>query len=99
MYDQTLPHHVNRTLTLVIYQDELAMGIAQEPERFIPNIQEFRNRWQVLRQAYAIIPPKVYAIEQAAGTPMYLLASNRRAVIVAREQPTEANRRPQRPDQ
>ena len=36
MYDHTLPHHVNRTVTLVQHQDELAMGIALEPERFVP---------------------------------------------------------------
>ena len=99
MYDQTLPHHVNRTLTLVIHQDELAMGIALEPERFVPSIRDFRDRWQAHREAYAIITPKGLVQEQAAGTPMHVLASNRRAVVVAREEPTEATRRPQRPDQ
>lgn len=98
MYDQTMPHHVSRTLTLVHYEGELAMGISMEPERFVPNIGVFRERWQAHGQAYAIITPNRFAQEQAAGTPMHLLSSNRRAVIVAREEPTAANRRPTRPE-
>ena len=99
MYDQTMPHHVNRSLTLVHYRGELAMGIAQEPERFVASIGEFRARWKTHQQAYAIITPNRFAEEQAVGTPMHILSSNRRAVIVAREEPSEATRRPLRPDQ
>ena len=99
MYDQTLVHHVKRTLTLVTHQDEFAMGIALEPELFVANMSDFRDRWRAQQQAYAIITPSAFAQEQTVGTPMHILASNRRAVIIAREEPTDANRRPQRPDQ
>ena len=85
MYDQTLPWEIGRTVTLVSYQDELAMGISQEPERAISSMQEFRKRWLAVPQAYAMITPEYFAAEQRLGTPMVVLASNRKALIVARK--------------
>lgn len=96
MYDQTLPLHIGRTLTVVGYRGELAMGISREPERAISSIEEFRKLWQAHPQAYAIVTPARFAEEQAAGVPMVVLASNRKAVIVAREPPSESTRRPPR---
>jgi 4-amino-4-deoxy-L-arabinose transferase-like glycosyltransferase len=93
MYDQTIPLHIGRTLTIVNYQGELAMGIACEPELALASIEEFRKRWQTLPQAYAIITPLQFVEEQAAGMPMVLLAGNRKAVIVARQPPNESTRR------
>lgn len=96
MYDQTLPLHIGRTLTVVGYRGELAMGISREPERALSNIEEFRVLWQAHPQAYAIVTPKQFAEEQAAGMPMVVLASNRKAVIVARNLPSESSKRPPR---
>jgi 4-amino-4-deoxy-L-arabinose transferase-like glycosyltransferase len=87
MYDQTLPYYLGRTLTLVNYRSELEMGIAQEPERAIATIDEFRRRWRAHRQAYASMPRKRFDQEQLAGTPAILLAANRKTVIVARAAP------------
>ena len=85
MYDQTLPWEIGRTVTLVSYQDELALGISQEPERAISSMQEFRERWLALPQAYAMITPEHFAAEQSRGTSMVVLSSNHKALIVARK--------------
>ncbi len=98
MYDQALPVIIGRTLTVVRYRGELAMGIAQEPGQAVASIDEFRERWHLHPQAYAIITVQQFGQEQAADTPMMVLAQNRRAVIVARSLPTDANRMPPRPD-
>ena len=94
LYDQTLPLHLRRTLTIVNFRGELATGISLEPERVLSSIEEFRNLWQARPQAYAIITREQFAEEQAVGTPMVVLAGNRKALIVARETPSETTRRP-----
>ena len=85
MYDQTLSLEIKRPVVLVAYQDELAMGISEEPERAIKTIEEFRQRWFLERQAYAIMTPKRLVEEQNLGTPMIVLVANKRVVIVARK--------------
>jgi len=40
-YEQTLPFYLKRTLTLVKFQDEMAFGIMQEPQRWIPDYASF----------------------------------------------------------
>ncbi|MFZ2523713.1 MAG: glycosyltransferase family 39 protein, partial [Candidatus Ferrigenium altingense] len=40
-YEQTLPFYLKRTFTLVQYQDEMAYGIQQEPQRWVPTVEEF----------------------------------------------------------
>lgn len=61
------------------------MGIYEEPERAIKTIEEFRQRWFLERQAYAIMTPKRLVEEQNLGTPMIVLVANKRVVIVARK--------------
>ncbi|MDD5300041.1 MAG: glycosyltransferase family 39 protein [Gallionella sp.] len=66
-YEQTLPFYLQRTFTLVQYQDEMAFGIRQEPQRWIPTIEEFAKVWATQREAFAIMPAYVYAQLQAAS--------------------------------
>jgi hypothetical protein len=96
MYDQTLPLHIGRTLTVVNYRGELALGMSREPWRAVPSIEEFREMWQAHSQAYAIIAYRQFAEEQAAGVPMVILAGNRKAVIVVRNLPAKETMRPPR---
>lgn len=95
MYDQTLPLHLGRPVTLVCYRDELAMGIAEEPARAISSIEEFRSRWHALAQAYAILKPDRFLAEKHAATPMVVLAASPRAVIVARSPVAPSGRLPE----
>lgn len=84
MYDQTLPLHIGRSLILAAYQGELAMGIGQKPERAIQTMEEFREQWLAQSQAYAIITHTRFVEEKNLGTPMFVLAANRKALIIAR---------------
>ncbi|HEX5337589.1 MAG TPA: glycosyltransferase family 39 protein [Gallionella sp.] len=61
-YEQTLPFYLKRTFTLVQYQDEMAFGILQEPQRRVPTLEEFAKVWATQPEALAIMP--VYALPQ-----------------------------------
>ncbi len=82
MYEQTLPYYLDRTLTLVDYQDELAFGIAQEPEKWVPSMAEFKQRWNAEPDAFAVMDPTSYAELAADGLPMTLVARDARRVFV-----------------
>ena len=60
-YEQTLPFYLKRTFTLVQYQDEMGFGIQQEPQRWIPTLDEFAKVWAAQPEALAIM--QVYAFE------------------------------------
>ena len=68
-YEQTLPFYLQRTFTLVQYQDEMDFGIGQEPQRWIPTVGEFVKTWAAQHEALAIMPVYAYAQlqEQAAS--------------------------------
>jgi 4-amino-4-deoxy-L-arabinose transferase-like glycosyltransferase len=99
MYDQSLPHHLQRTLTVVRFRGELEMGIAQDPAKAIASVEEFRRLWQSQRQAYAIMPRAQFDEERIKGTPFSVLAMNRNCVIVTRAALSETEKRPRRADQ
>jgi len=84
MYDQTLPYYLGRTVIQVEHPDELAMGIASEPERAIATIEQWRGAWQVVGDAYAIIQPNDYETLRREGVPMRELGRDGRRVIVSR---------------
>jgi hypothetical protein len=84
MYDQTLPWYLGRTVTQVEHPDELAMGIASEPERAIGTVAEWKARWQALDQAYAIMPPEDFDALSRDGVPMRVIGRDPRRVMVVR---------------
>ncbi|MEK7810590.1 MAG: glycosyltransferase family 39 protein, partial [Pseudomonadota bacterium] len=53
MYEQTLPFYIKHTLLLVNYQDEMAFGIRQEPQRWIPDMAAFVAAWNGQKEALA----------------------------------------------
>ena len=83
-YDQTLPYYLKRTVTMVIYMDELGFGIAQEPQKFIPDRAGFEQAWQTAPQAWALMDPDTYQQLLAAGLPMRLAAQDPRHIIVSK---------------
>jgi 4-amino-4-deoxy-L-arabinose transferase-like glycosyltransferase len=84
LYDQTLPLNLNRTVTLVDYTDEFALGLRIEPRKGISTVDEFRQTWRQATRAYAVMSSSQYANEVAAGTPMHLMARDPRLVLVQR---------------
>ena len=85
MYDQTLPFYLGRTTTLVAYRDELALGIVAEPERQIPTVAAWIERWRARDDGYAVLLPADYTRLAADGVPMRVLARDSRRVIVSRK--------------
>jgi 4-amino-4-deoxy-L-arabinose transferase-like glycosyltransferase len=84
MYDQTLPYYLGRTVILVAHTDELAMGIALEPDKAIATVGEWESRWEGAAQAYAMMQPDQYEKLKRDSVPMVELARDPRRVIVAR---------------
>jgi 4-amino-4-deoxy-L-arabinose transferase-like glycosyltransferase len=83
-YDQSLQFYLRRSTTMVVYKDELGFGIAQEPEKFIPDFAAFEKNWNAEREALALMPPDAYARFSAKGLPMRLVARDTRRIVVAR---------------
>ncbi|MDR2000040.1 MAG: glycosyltransferase family 39 protein [Zoogloeaceae bacterium] len=87
VYDQTLPFYLGRTITLVRYRDEFALGQDQEPDKWIPTEAEFRQRWLADRDAFAFVEPDTYEDLRRSGFPMVEAARDTRRVIIRKPQP------------
>jgi 4-amino-4-deoxy-L-arabinose transferase-like glycosyltransferase len=85
MYDQSLPFYLKRTCTLVEYQDEMALGIEQEPEKWIPSEATFLANWARYRGAVVVMRPDKYRTLEAKKMPMRLLGQDSQRVAVAVE--------------
>jgi len=84
-FDPSLAFYLGRTLTLVRYRGELAPGIAAEPDRFVPTLEQFKQRWIDSEHAYAAMTPRMYELLRAERLPMRMLATDRLRVVVSRE--------------
>ena len=84
MYDQTLPYYLGRTVVQVDHPDEMAMGLASEPEKAIATVDEWRRRWDAGGQAYAIMQPDEYDELKREGVPMIELGRDPRRMVVSR---------------
>jgi hypothetical protein len=82
IYDQTVPFYVRRTLTLVHYVDEFALGQRMEPDRWIPRLEDFPAEWQRPGEALAIMQPGHFESFRASGLPMQVLHEDPRRVLV-----------------
>ncbi|HUW25052.1 MAG TPA: glycosyltransferase family 39 protein [Gallionella sp.] len=81
-YEQTLPFYLKRTFTLVQYQDEMAYGIQQEPQRWIPTVEEFAKVWAAQPEALAIMPVYAYAQLQQLGVAMKIIFEDTQHIVV-----------------
>ena len=84
-YEQTLPFYLKRTMTLVDFYDEMALGLLEEPSKGIPHVAEFLPQWAALDAGYATMKPETYDELRAAGMPMRELGHDTRRVIVSRK--------------
>lgn len=82
--DHTLPFYVRHTMTMVAVTDELKFGIEEEPQKWIPTIAEWKERWKADRYALALIPTKTFDELSAQGLPMQVIARDARRVVVER---------------
>ena len=81
-YEQTLPFYLKHTFTLVQYQDEMAYGIQQEPQRWVPTVEEFAKVWAVQPEALAIMPVYAYAQLQQQGLAMKIVFEDTQHIVV-----------------
>lgn len=81
-YEQTLPFYLKRTFTLVQYQDEMAYGIKQEPQRWIPTVEEFVQVWNAQPEALAIVPVYFYPQLQTYNLPMQVIFEDTQHIVV-----------------
>jgi len=84
MFDHSVPFYLGRTVTLVNHKDELAPGIAAEPEKYIGSLTSFENQWINSTQAFAIMSPATYQKLNMQQFPMHVVGSDSRRVIVSR---------------
>jgi 4-amino-4-deoxy-L-arabinose transferase-like glycosyltransferase len=81
-YDQALPFYLQRTVTLVNYQDELALGIQQEPHKWIGSTEAFITQWNKDRAPIALMPKHVYEALPKENLPAQIIAEDGRRVII-----------------
>ena len=83
-YEQTLPFYLKRTFTLVAYQDEMAFGIMQEPQRWIPDIASFAKAWQAQPAALAIMQVEMYPQLEKQGLVMKIIYKDSQHIVVGK---------------
>ena len=83
-YEQTLPFYLKRTFTLVQYQDEMAFGIMQEPQRWIPDIASFAKVWQAQSAALAIMPVTYYSQLKKLDFAMKIIYEDPQYIVVSK---------------
>jgi 4-amino-4-deoxy-L-arabinose transferase-like glycosyltransferase len=85
-YEQTLPFYLKRTVTLVQYQDEMAFGIKQEPDKWVPTTEEFKQRWLQDKDAFAMVSIDNFKHLQSLSFPMQEIARDQRNVYIRKPQ-------------
>src|SRR5438067_6687007 len=83
MYDHTLPWILGRTVTMVGYRDELGVAIEWEPQKFVPNLTAFAQRWRAEPRAWAFVPAgEVEGLHRELGMEMQVMARGPQYAIV-----------------
>ena len=83
LLDHTLPFYLGRTLVMVAEPDELEYGTQQEPQKWLPSLAAFRERWLAGPRALAVMSPDTYAELQGQALPMSIVAQDARRVVAA----------------
>jgi 4-amino-4-deoxy-L-arabinose transferase-like glycosyltransferase len=83
-YEQTLPFYLKRTFTLVAYQDEMAFGIMQEPQRWIPDIASFAKVWQAQPEAFAIMRTETFTQLEQQNMAMKIIYRDTENIVVSK---------------
>ena len=87
LFEHTLDFYLQRTVTLVAFADELAFGLGREPDKGVPSLPLFIDRWTRERAPLAIMAPDVFATLRAAGLPMRTVANDGRRIVVGKPFP------------
>jgi len=88
--DHTLPFYIDHTMIMVEHADELAFGVSVEPQKWVPTIPQWIERWKADRYALALMSPDRYKAFSEQHLPMTVVARDSRRVIVEKPLPAEA---------
>jgi 4-amino-4-deoxy-L-arabinose transferase-like glycosyltransferase len=80
--DHTMPFYIGHTMIMVEHPDELAFGVSVEPQKWVPTIPQWVERWKADRYALALMSPDRYKEFAAQHLPMTVVARDARRVIV-----------------
>jgi len=80
-YDHTLNFYLNRNVTMVEMETEMAFGIAQEPHKYVPSLAQFERLWQTHPRALAITSDHEFERIAASGLPLVVIARDTRRVV------------------
>ncbi|MEM5386136.1 glycosyltransferase family 39 protein [Paraburkholderia phymatum] len=80
--DHTVPFYIGHTMIMVEHADELAFGVSVEPQKWVPTIPQWIERWKADRYALALMSPERYEELSAQHLPMTVVARDARRVIV-----------------
>jgi 4-amino-4-deoxy-L-arabinose transferase-like glycosyltransferase len=83
-FDHSVPFYLERPVTLVGFKDELAPGIQLEPDKFIPNVDDFEAAWRDEPDGFAIMSREQFSRFVQHGLPMHEVASDPRYIVVRR---------------
>ena len=82
-YDHTLPWNLRRPVTMVGYRDELGVAIDWEPQKFVPDLAAFAQRWRAEPRAWAFVSAnEVEQLRRELGVEMEVLARGPHYAIV-----------------
>ena len=82
MLDHTLPFYLRRTTVMVESPDELAFGLEQEPQKWLPTLADFVRVWSAGPRAFAVMAPATFALLGSEGVAMTVVARDTRRVVV-----------------
>lgn len=85
--DHTLPFYLRRTMILVQHADELGFGVQQEPQKWLPSVDAWIERWNHERYGFALMKPAQYQSLLSQGVPMRVVARDERRVVVEKPAP------------
>ena len=83
LLDHTLPFYLRHTLVMVAAPDELEFGTQQEPQKWLPTLAVFIERWKTGPRALAVMSPETFENLRTQGLPMSAVAQDARRVVVA----------------
>jgi len=83
LLDHTLPFYLGRTLVMVESPDELDFGTRQEPDKWLPTLAEFRERWRNGPRALAVMRRDTYDRLKQEALPMFDVGHDRYRYVVA----------------
>lgn len=88
-YEHALPFYLRHTLILVEQPDEMAFGLEQEPQLWLPTYQAFVEQWSADhaagKKALAILRPDVLDDMKKKDLPFRIIAQDPRRIIITND--------------